>query len=101
MQFGLMNTGFAALRVLPMTCLAFLLSGAPPSWATSGRIISPCSPHVEWQASYGGTRTEYLNSVRQLPDGGYVLAGYSISGADGNKTIPHLGASWDFDWWVV
>jgi hypothetical protein len=62
---------------------------------------SECSPRVEWQASYGGSALEYFNSVRPTADGGFILGGYSTSGADGNKTTPNLGGGHDFDWWIV
>jgi len=35
---------------------------------------------------------------QQTTDGGFILAGYSASGADGTKTSPTSG---DNDYWVV
>ncbi len=31
--------------------------------------------NVQWQYTYGGKKTEYLRSVQQTEDGGYILAG--------------------------
>jgi len=38
-----------------------------------------------WTRTYGGAKDDYVNSVQQTKDGGYILSGYStsfISGAD-------------------
>ncbi|MDQ3291941.1 MAG: hypothetical protein M3Q05_11700, partial [Bacteroidota bacterium] len=39
-----------------------------------------------WDKSFGGSGNDYLYSVQQTSDGGYVLGGWSRSGFSGNKT---------------
>ncbi|MBA7520561.1 hypothetical protein ES705_12657 [subsurface metagenome] len=51
---------------------------------------------IEWQQSYGGSQTEECNSIIQTSDGGYALAGYTLS-SDGNVSLNH-GFE---DFWVV
>ena len=52
----------------------------------------------QWDATFGGSNEDRLGVVRQTPDGGYILGGYSWSGATGDKTQE----SWGFtDYWVV
>ncbi|MBI4646899.1 MAG: hypothetical protein HY738_09985, partial [Bacteroidia bacterium] len=53
----------------------------------------------EWEAVLGGRQDDFLYSMVQTDDGGYVLVGASSSGEFPNfKTAPNLG---DFDMWVV
>jgi len=51
---------------------------------------------VDWQKCLGGLDNDYLNSIQQASDGGYIVAGYSYSN-DGNVTGNHGGG----DFWVV
>ncbi len=57
--------------------------------------------NIMWQATYGGDSYDRLTSVTQTDDdGGYILAGYSLSGKTGNRTIKnknHVG----YDLWIV
>jgi len=55
-------------------------------------------PGVEWQADFGGTLEDALQMVRPLTDG-YILGGFSFSGATGNKTSPSFGGP--IDYWLV
>lgn len=52
-----------------------------------------------WEQSYGGTSDDYLNSIQQTSDGGYILGGTSSSGISGNKTSTNYGGTGDY--WVV
>lgn len=53
----------------------------------------------EWDKTFGGTSDEYLHSVLyNKPDGGYLLAGKSESGINGEKTQAGRGSG---DYWVV
>ena len=54
------------------------------------------SGSVIWQKSLGGTGEDQANSVQQTIDGGYVVAGYSLS-TNGNVTGNHGNS----DYWVV
>ena len=55
-------------------------------------------PEPEWQNTIGGNNSDYLQSVQQTPDGGYILAGFSYSDLSGDKTEALIGNS---DYWVV
>lgn len=52
----------------------------------------------QWDATFGGTQEDDLFSVKQTPDGGYILAGTSASGISGDKTQASQGGA---DFWVV
>ena len=56
------------------------------------------SGNIEWQNTIGGSAWDYLHSVIQTSDRGYLLGGYSASGISGDKTEASLGAT---DYWVV
>ncbi len=56
------------------------------------------SGNIEWQNTIGGNEPDYLTSVIQTSEGGYLLGGYSISGITGDKTEENQG---DYDYWVV
>ncbi len=51
-----------------------------------------------WDKTFGGNDTDYLHSLKQTPDGGYILGGFSTSGINGDKSQPNMGSS---DYWVV
>ncbi|MCX6276456.1 MAG: T9SS type A sorting domain-containing protein [Bacteroidetes bacterium] len=51
-----------------------------------------------WDKRYGGTDDEYLVSVLQTSDGGYIIGGYSGSGIGGDKTQINRGYN---DYWIV
>ncbi len=52
----------------------------------------------EWDKRFGGDSWEALSGLAQAADGGFVLGGYSFSGAGGDKTEPAWG---DADFWIV
>lgn len=52
--------------------------------------------NLEWQKSYGGTSGDIGYSIKQTPDMGYILAGFTSSN-DGDVT----GAKGNFDAWIV
>ncbi|QMU28785.1 T9SS type A sorting domain-containing protein [Adhaeribacter radiodurans] len=51
-----------------------------------------------WDKRYGGTSDDYLNRIIPTKDGGYLLAGSSLSGKGGDKTEVNKG---DRDYWLV
>jgi hypothetical protein len=51
-----------------------------------------------WDARFGGTDHDVLLAIQQTSDNGYLLGGYSQSGANGDKTEDTQG---DRDYWVV
>jgi hypothetical protein len=52
----------------------------------------------QWDRTVGGDAYEMLYTVRQSPDGGYVLGGFTMSGVSGDKTQPSRGEA---DFWLV
>ncbi|MBS7252483.1 T9SS type A sorting domain-containing protein [Flavobacterium branchiicola] len=55
--------------------------------------------NIVWQKSLGGLGGDYLYSVVQTLDGGYVLAG-DTSSNDGDAT-GHHGTEFNFDFWII
>ncbi len=51
-----------------------------------------------WDKRYGGSGDDFLNRLIQTSDGGYLLAGSSRSGAEGDKSQQLQG---NRDYWVV
>ena len=52
----------------------------------------------QWDKAFGGTLGDYLTSIDQTSDGGYILGGYSWSDSSGNKSQAHWG---EYDYWIV
>lgn len=52
----------------------------------------------EWERVFGGDGWDEVNDIKPTSDGGYIVAGSSESGANGNKDTPNFGF---WDWWVV
>jgi Zn-dependent metalloprotease/PKD repeat protein len=53
---------------------------------------------IQWQNTIGGSSYDYLQSIAQTTDGGYILGGHSDSNISGDKTENSQGNS---DYWVV
>ncbi|MFI5219657.1 MAG: T9SS type A sorting domain-containing protein [Bacteroidia bacterium] len=53
---------------------------------------------IQWQNTIGGDSTDYLNSISQTADGGYICGGSSLSNISGDKTENCIGGT---DYWVV
>ncbi|MFT5071880.1 MAG: hypothetical protein ACI8V8_001851, partial [Chitinophagales bacterium] len=60
--------------------------------------IQAQAPTIEWQNTIGGSSGDYLYSINQTSDGGYILGGRSSSGLSGDKTE---GSQGNDDYWVV
>ena len=56
---------------------------------------------IEWQNTIGGASTDFLASVEQTFDGGYIIGGYSKSGASGDKTELNFIGGEGYDYWIV
>jgi len=90
-----MSNNFPSLRIttLIVLCSSFWIV---KSYSQSGKAI-------EWQNTIGADDYENLSTVQQTTDGGYILGGYSFSGASGDKTQ----GNWDTsgyssaDYWIV
>lgn len=54
---------------------------------------------IIWQNTIGGNADDFLTSIQQTNDGGYIVGGHSISGISGDKTENSNGGS--FDYWIV
>lgn len=59
-------------------------------------LAAQSTPSIEWQKALGGTHGESANAVQQTSDGGYIVAGHSMSN-DGDVTGNHGGG----DYWIV
>ena len=53
---------------------------------------------ISWQNTIGGSGNDFLYSIQQTSDGGYILCGESASGISGDKTEVVQGSK---DYWVV
>lgn len=54
--------------------------------------------NIQWQNTIGGNNGDYLRSIEQTIDGGFILGGYSDSNISGDKTENKLGYQ---DYWIV
>ncbi|MFI5171105.1 MAG: T9SS type A sorting domain-containing protein [Chitinophagales bacterium] len=54
--------------------------------------------NIEWQNSIGGDCNDYLSSVDQTNDGGFILGGSSCSGISLDKLEAVIG---EFDYWII
>lgn len=54
--------------------------------------------NIQWQKEYGGSSFEHLMSIKQTPDNGFIMTGFSQSGISGNKTEPGRGM---YDYWTI
>ncbi|MBF03126.1 MAG: hypothetical protein CMP76_07500, partial [Flavobacterium sp.] len=52
---------------------------------------------ILWEKTYGGKHAEFLYDAIPTPDYGFILAGSSISGKNGNKEDNNKG---DLDYWL-
>ncbi|MFI5171107.1 MAG: T9SS type A sorting domain-containing protein [Chitinophagales bacterium] len=53
---------------------------------------------IEWQNTIGGNNYDYLISIEQTTDGGYILGGHSLSSIYGDKTEFSNGGT---DYWII
>jgi hypothetical protein len=53
---------------------------------------------VQWDKTIGGNNYDYLTTLQQTMDGGYILGGYSASNKSGEKTENSRGVD---DFWIV
>ncbi len=51
---------------------------------------------IKWQKCLGGTESDFGTSIQQTTDGGYIVAGYTVSN-NGEVTNNHGGS----DYWVI
>jgi hypothetical protein len=53
---------------------------------------------IIWQRLYGGVGTEGNPNIVQVPDGGYIVGGYTNSSVSGDVTGTGKGSN---DWWIL
>ncbi len=51
-----------------------------------------------WDKRFGGSLNEYVEGLVKIPEGGYLVGGYSNSGISGDKTQASQGG---YDYWAV
>ncbi|MBK7853901.1 MAG: T9SS type A sorting domain-containing protein [Bacteroidetes bacterium] len=57
---------------------------------------------IEWQNTIGGNGSDYLFSIRQTFDGGYILGGCSSSNISGDKTENNIDTTFiTNDYWII
>lgn len=54
--------------------------------------------HRQWDKAFGGASDDELTAIGALTDGGFVLGGWSASGAEGDRTAASRGGR---DYWLV
>ena len=54
--------------------------------------------NITWNKLLGGNGVEFVSSIQQTSDGGYIVAGYSSSSANGDVTETTNGLT---DYWIV
>ncbi len=60
--------------------------------------FSQLAPTIEWQNTIGGSSYDYLFTLKQTPDNGFILSGYSSSDISGDKTENSNGFD---DYWII
>jgi len=60
-------------------------------------IKTDADGEIEWQTTVGGDVNDYIFTLHQLSDGGYIFGGFSDSNLSGTKTEPNLGL---FDYYI-
>lgn len=53
---------------------------------------------ILWQKTYGGSADDYLFSIQQTTDGGFIIGGSSSSDISGDKTENSRG---NYDYWIL
>jgi len=54
--------------------------------------------NIQWDKSLGGSDNEFVSSIIQLRDGGYLVGGYSASNVSGEKSENSKGG---YDMWTI
>jgi uncharacterized delta-60 repeat protein len=69
----------------------YIVAGGTRSFGAGGwdifLIKTDANGNISWAKTYGGTYDDYAYSVQQTSDGGYIVAGYTISFGAGNSDV--------------
>ncbi len=76
------------------------------TWGNEGRfdywvVKTDSEGLLEWDKTFGGSSDDYILSLQQTSDGGYILGGYSDSPISGDKTQETLGGHGNSDYWII
>ncbi|MGB4230489.1 MAG: hypothetical protein WBJ63_08040, partial [Bacteroidales bacterium] len=58
------------------------------------------SGDIEWRKCYGGTHDDYAKCIQQTNDGGFIVAGYTLSN-DGDVSGNHDSNGTYYEGWIV
>ncbi|TGE27451.1 T9SS type A sorting domain-containing protein [Hymenobacter metallicola] len=83
---------FSALRFLPA---GFLLT---VGLLGSSYQAAAQTPTKQWDRRFGGNQSDSFSALQRTPDGGYLLAGSTVSSVGGDVTQAEIG---NFDYWLV
>ncbi|MBK7887452.1 MAG: T9SS type A sorting domain-containing protein [Bacteroidetes bacterium] len=61
-------------------------------------VKTDATGNIQWEKTIGGKGRDYLYSLDQTADGGYILGGSSQSNISGDKTENRNGS---YDYWIV
>src|SRR5690606_27782686 len=56
------------------------------------------APTKTWDKTFGSIGFDYLNSIQQTSDGGFIFGGYTSAGISGDKTQASKGFT---DFWII
>ena len=62
------------------------------------QTASAQAPAIQWQKTIGSAGYDFLNSIVQTSDGGYIMGGYSDGNSTGYKSEINYGGD---DYWIV
>nr|WKN37078.1 fasciclin domain-containing protein [Tunicatimonas sp. TK19036] len=62
-------------------------------------LMASAQVNIQWDKTYGGDMWDDPVTALPTEDGGYLLAGTSLSGISGNKTSPLKGG--EVDYWLI
>ncbi len=112
---GLSLFNYSSISIDQTTDGGYILGGSSNSDSSGNKTTNPAggvssydfdywilkldnTGNIQWQKDIGGTQTDFLYSVKQTTDGGYIVGGSSNSGISGDKTLPCWGT---YNYWVL
>ncbi|SMC90202.1 Ig-like domain-containing protein, partial [Moheibacter sediminis] len=69
-------------------------------WADLWVVKTDAAGTIEWQKTYGGSQSDVGASLKQTPDGGYIIGG-SIQSGDGDISDYNGELGFGEDFWIV